>query len=35
MFKFGALLVETWRQSTKQNRQLFTIAFKSWKKLLA
>ena len=35
MFEFGAPLVESWRQSSRQARQEFAAAFASWRKLLA
>jgi hypothetical protein len=35
MLEFGAPLVESWRQSSSENRQAFTLAFKPWRKLMA
>jgi hypothetical protein len=35
MFEFGAPLVESWPQSSRENRQAFSVAFKPWKKLMA
>jgi hypothetical protein len=35
MFEFGAPLVESWRQGSRDNQQAFLVAFKPWKKLIA
>jgi hypothetical protein len=35
MFEFGAPLVESWRQSSRANRQAFGVVVKPWKKLIA